>query len=424
MECPESGSTRHVETIGAGHRQKFSVYKYASRLLLIANLNLPRLVNANPSKTMSYPPHKPEYNGGAPRFPQMGYPFPAYSNPPAPPQSYQTGYVAPQSAYGGFYPPPSGEPVFLAPQHVDYNTQYPPQYRVGYGAAPPSQQMYSSHETPPPQPNYSSHMPPPFQPNYASYNTPPSQTGYPSYSGAEYGTSGSHESRSRSPFQYPPQASPHPHQAHATPPTPQSAELPMKFTFAQKDGFDDSGSIKDASGKTVYKLKDEADKHSWTASFKSRPLLISRADGTKVALFHWKDSADNSKLECFAVWGKASGKGTKLKVNGEILDQDLKFRLPNGQFYEWDGPTETGQYNLLDHQQMQGEGFDAEGKAVARYTPHSANMDAALDILPEALAVPNLLDATIMTTFQLEWAADSGTSTGEVLAAVNQALSR
>lgn len=53
--------------------------------------------------------------------------------------------------------------------------------------------------------------------------------------------------------------------------------------------------------------------------------------------------------------------------------------------------------NLLDCQQMQGEGLDMHGKSVGRYSPHTEDADATLDMLPEALAVPTLLDAAIMT---------------------------
>lgn len=53
--------------------------------------------------------------------------------------------------------------------------------------------------------------------------------------------------------------------------------------------------------------------------------------------------------------------------------------------------------NLLDHQQLQGDGLDVRGKSVARYTPHTESTDATIDVLPEAMAVPDLLDAAIMT---------------------------
>lgn len=46
---------------------------------------------------------------------------------------------------------------------------------------------------------------------------------------------------------------------------------------------------------------------------------------------------------------------------------------------------------------MQGEGLDMRGKSVARYTPHTENDDATIDVVPEVFAVPSLLDAAIMT---------------------------
>lgn len=84
---------------------------------------------------------------------------------------------------------------------------------------------------------------------------------------------------------------------------------------------------------------------------------------------------------------------------------------------------------------MQGEGLDAQPKSVARYTPHGPKFDATLDIMPEALAVPSLLDATILTcvtfdglstaappsfahnpfrTFYLEYALDSARAEAEL----------
>ncbi|KAH8106080.1 hypothetical protein BXZ70DRAFT_414971 [Cristinia sonorae] len=150
-----------------------------------------------------------------------------------------------------------------------------------------------------------------------------------------------------------------------------SAQL-LRFVFVQ-DGFCHSGQIRDGDGNAVYKLRNEVDKHKWTASFrKSEELEIRRANGDKVGVFHWKDDPLEAELECFTVWDK---KGNKLKVLGEIMNGQMKFRLPNGHFYEWDGPTtQGGYYNLLDHQQVQ----DRRPKPVGRYIPHDTETDARL----------------------------------------------
>lgn len=172
----------------------------------------------------------------------------------------------------------------------------------------------------------------------------------------------------------------------------------MKLTFDQ-DGFDRTGKIVDGEGKLAYKLKDEDDKHAF--SFKSRPLHVSRADGTKIASIHWENGPSDAKLECRGVvWGPESK--LKLKIEGEILDRNGKFHLPNGRSYEWDGPNARGEFDILDHQNMRGEGLDMKPTPIARYSPHTETRDATLNVLPKGLAIADLLDAIVLTSFYIE----------------------
>ena len=154
----------------------------------------------------------------------------------------------------GGYPQPTGEPGFHAPPpQPGYNTQYAPQYGASYGAPPPPPHGQSPY--PSPYPGYGA---PPPQPQHAHSNS----------------HSSSH-SRSDSP-------APHIMQHGYGVPPPIAGPIstvPVQFTFAQKNGYDASGSVKSA-GKTVYKLKDEADKHTFTAYLKSR---VSIETGTSVA---------------------------------------------------------------------------------------------------------------------------------------------
>ncbi|TCD66949.1 hypothetical protein EIP91_000727 [Steccherinum ochraceum] len=365
-----------------------------------------------PSYTAAYPP--------ASGYPQSGYPPQSqYGASPPGPHGY------PDSGYGGYpqqhggpgFPQPPSEPGFHVPSqsHGGYNAQYTPSYGPSYGsqAPPPHNPQYpgaTGYGAPPAQSHSRSHSPVPSPQSQYGYGAAPPHSSY----GQPH-----HDQHRSSPVPPPSQhgyGSPAPRPAGPTP--------PARFYYNQKDGFDCSGSIKDASGKTVFKLKDEADKHSFfTAYTKSRPLAISRADGTKIAEFHWKDSPEKAQLTCWSVWGAPGSKGTKLKVAKEVLDQDLKFRLPSGQAFEWDGPDATGVWNLLDHQQLEGEGFDVRGKTLARYSPHTETTDATLEVLGEGMAIPDLLEAMVMTSFQLEWMTDNkGNTTEEVLSALADAL--
>lgn len=135
----------------------------------------------------------------------------------------------------GGYPQQHGEPGFHAPPPGGYNAQYAPQYAPNYGA-------------PAPQHGY-----PNQYPGANGYGAPPPQGQHPG-----------------SPSPYAPQGQ----HGYGAPPPPQTpapvSAVPVRLTFVQKDGYDRSGSIKDAAGKVVYKLKDEADKHAWTAYLTSR----------------------------------------------------------------------------------------------------------------------------------------------------------
>lgn len=364
---------------------------------------------------MSYPPYgsPPTFPGSAP----YGYPsaptapsypgapghspyptpgaYPAHGSPPPPAPAHGSpplgghGY---QPSYGGGYPGVQGQqsPYGGYPNQPSPPTGYPSTYGQPYA------QPGYGHSSPPPPTH-------PQQPHggYSGYPTYPSAPGgYP----AGYPSTPSHQQPYQQQQQQQHGYGAAPAAAHGGAPGYGVPSEPVVFTFAQK-GFDRSGTIKDASGKVLYKLKDESDKHTWTKYVKSRPLMVTRGDGTKLGLFHWKDSPKEAKIEAFAIWGN----DVKLKLNGEILDTNWKFKLPRGGYYEWDGPhdTEGGIFKILDHQQVNGQGFDRKPKSIAQYTPHGDNTDATLAVLPEALHVPDLVDVLIMTSFFFEYTLDS-----------------
>ncbi|KAH8106079.1 hypothetical protein BXZ70DRAFT_904134 [Cristinia sonorae] len=356
---------------------------------------------------MSYPPYTSAY-------PQPGVPPQTHYGAPAGPVAH--GYPPP--GFNGGFPgqfPYGGEPGFHAPppQH-DYHTQYAPSYGPGF-VAPPAHQHEPSGYGVPQYPQPGQHELGTSTPSYPLGHSGHDAPLHPQHVDPASSYGGTHHQNHRG---VPGYGIPPPHNGHGapTPPAdqhgngtgfgssapPPQAGPPAQYTFVQKDGFDRSGSIKDAAGKTLYKLKDASDKHTWTAYLKTRPLNILRADGSKVAVFHWKDDPSEAKLECFAVWGHPGEKGTKVKVMGDVMDANLKFKLPNGRSYGW-GQNQTGQIDLLDYQQMQGEGLNVRPKPIARYTPHGEETDATLDVLGEASAVPDLLDAAIITSFQLEY---------------------
>ena len=71
-------------------------------------------------------------------------------------------------------------------------------------------------------------------------------------------------------------------------------------------------------------------------------------------------------------------------------------------------------FNLLDQQQVSGSGFDTQAKTVARYMMHTEDRDATLEMLPEAMGVPDLLDACVLTSFYLEyWVQNNAEENGQ-----------
>ncbi|CAL1701487.1 unnamed protein product [Somion occarium] len=364
---------------------------------------------------MSYPPYNAAPyppQGGAPSYPsypgqppyQAGYqpsssPYPP-QGPPAPgappPQGYQASYGQPQQPSYGGYPGQPHSGYQQPPAAGGYTPNYAPAYNSGYqpprSPQPPtalSPQGYPGQPGPQPPTGHS-----PGYPGQSGYGSP-----YPAHTPAApgYGQQAPVHGYGQAPVPgYAPAGGAFPPQQAAP-----VSQTPVRFQFRQDNGFDSSGTITDENNQTLYKLKDASDKHTWSKYLKSRPLNILRGDGSKVASFDWKDGPSEAKLEAYAVWSR--GEKVKLRVEGDILDQDWKFKLPNGRAYEWEGPGDDQIFNLLDHQQVTGEGFDAEAKSIARYEMHSDNRDATLDILPEALAVPDLLDAAVITSFYLEF---------------------
>ncbi len=53
--------------------------------------------------------------------------------------------------------------------------------------------------------------------------------------------------------------------------------------------------------------------------------------------------------------------------------------------------------DILDHQNMRGEGLDMKPTPIARYSPHTETRDATLNVLPKGLAIADLLDAIVLT---------------------------
>ncbi|KAK7695538.1 hypothetical protein QCA50_000174 [Cerrena zonata] len=371
----------------------------------------------------SYPPQGPPSYNGAPGY-QTGYPAPSGPYPPQgppapgapPPQGYQQGYQAgygqpPQPSYGGYppaQPPQPGYPHTPTPPAAP-GGYAPGGYGAGYNQGyQPSRSPQPGHAAPYPgqQPGgYGSPYPAQAPPH--GYGAPPPQPGYGAPAVPGYGAPG-------------PQAAYGAPAAQAPPP---GGDRPVQFQFKQDNGFDSSGKVIDAQGKAIFIMKDESDGHSWTKYLKTRPLQVNRSDGTKFANIDWKGGPEETKVTLHAIWAK--GEKMKMKIEGDILDQDWKFRLPNGHSYEWEGPGNEATFSLLDQQQVSGSGFDTQAKTVARYMMHTEDRDATLELLPEALAVPDLLDACVLTSFYLEYymqanAEEDGPSTSAALSSALQ----
>ncbi|KAI0080649.1 hypothetical protein K474DRAFT_1672424 [Panus rudis PR-1116 ss-1] len=258
-----------------------------------------------------YPPQGSPPPGGG--YPQQG----GYHDPNQPPygELLLAVFVKPSqyshgSDQGGYQQPGYSSP---SPSYAGGPGGYIPTYTPTYNAGSPGYAPQGSpalgHKGPSPAPSQEYAGTPPGIPVYGAppaYGTP--SAGYPGqYLPAQpgYGAPGP-----QSGYGHAPSAAPAP-----------ISTTPVRFQFAQKKGFDRSGKIIDENKNVVYVLKDEADEHSWTKYLKSRPLMISRADGTKVCSFHWKDGPNEAEAKVFAVWAQ-KGEKKKMKVSGDILDQE------------------------------------------------------------------------------------------------------